>query len=191
VKKINLFSAFAVLWILIFSIGADESFSKDLVSKDEALKKIFQQATSFESQDLVLSDAQINSIEEKAQVFFDRSYLRNIHMVAAKKDGQVLGFALEDTVIGKWGPIHYLVGLNTDGIIREVIVLDYQEIRGRPIAKKRFLRQYQKKNITDPIKLRSDIDGVTGATISSRSITDGIRKDLFIFQELKGTMNGL
>jgi Na+-translocating ferredoxin:NAD+ oxidoreductase RnfG subunit len=88
-------------------------------------------------------------------------------------------------VVGKWAPIRYLVGLDLNGTVLQVIVLEYKEIRGRPVAKKRFLNQYKGKTIQDELMLRSDIDGVTGATISSRSMTDGVRKILHIFKLIK------
>ena len=99
-----------------------------------------------------------------------------------KGEDRVLGYAFEDTVLGKWGPIHYVVGINDAGEVLRVIVLDYQEIRGRPVAKRRFLRQYEGKTAHDPVRLREDIDGISGATISSRSLTDGIRKIINIFE---------
>jgi Na+-translocating ferredoxin:NAD+ oxidoreductase RnfG subunit len=160
------------------------SFAEDLITTDEALRKIFSQATHFDSRGFALSDEQIKAVEEKAQVTFEGSHSTDIQLYTAEKDGQTLGFVFEDRVIGKWGPIHYLLGLDPQGTVLDVVILDYQEIRGRPIAKKRFLRQYQKKSIHDSVRLRKDIDGVTGATISSRSLTDGIRKLLNVFEEL-------
>ena len=90
-----------------------------------------------------------------------------------------------DTVMGKWGLIHYLVGLDTGGAVFHVTILDYQEIRGRPIAKRRFLRQYEGKTTLDPLQLYKDIDGITGATISSNSLTEGVRKILYIYEFIK------
>ena len=79
--------------------------------------------------------------------------------------------------------------MNVQGAIVEVIILDYSEIRGKPIAKRRFLRQYKGKTTKDPVLLRRDIDGISGATISSRSLTDGIRKILYIFTEIKSELD--
>ena len=43
---------------------------------------------------------------------------------------------------------------------------------------KRFLRQYEGKTLADPIRLNRDIQGVTGATVSSRSMNATVRKAL-------------
>jgi len=169
---------------LIILNPAPPSLAEDLIETDKALKKIFKEATGFEIRRSTLLPGQIETIEKKAGINFGESHSDTVQLHIAIKDGQTIGFAFEDIVIGKWGPIHYLVGLDPTGTVLEVIVLDYQEIRGRPVAKKRFLRQYKKKNKEDPVRLRRDIDGVTGATISSRSLTDGVRKFLFIFEAL-------
>ena len=95
----------------------------------------------------------------------------------------MVGYALEDAVTGKWGPIHYLLGVDPGGKIRKIVVLAFKEKRGRPIAKPRFLRQFTNKTLKDPLKLRRDINGISGATISSQAITGGIKKLLYIFEE--------
>ena len=190
-KNYNQIFVFGVLWISIFFNGTFLSYAEDLITTDEALRKIYRQADQFEPQDFDLSQEQVRAVETQAQITFAGSHSTQIRFYTVQKDGRVLGFAFEDTVIGKWGPIHYLTGLNPDGSVAQVIVLDYQEIRGRPVAKKRFLRQYEKKSIHDPVTLRKDIDGVTGATISSRSLTDGIRKLLNVFVVLELNQKGL
>ena len=47
--------------------------------------------------------------------------------------------------------------------------------------KVRSIRQFIGKDSEDPIRLRKDIQGITGATISSRGMTDGVRKLIYVF----------
>ncbi len=124
------------------------------------------------------------NIEQKVRIIFKDTHLKKIQFYIVKRSGQNIGLVFEDIVIGKWGPIHYLVGVDLKGKVIQVIILDYDEIRGKPIAKRRFLKQYKNKSSHDPVKLRQDIDGIAGATISSRSLTNGIRKLLFVFAEI-------
>ncbi|MCB9748082.1 MAG: FMN-binding protein [Candidatus Omnitrophica bacterium] len=159
--------------------------AEQLIELDKALKKIYPKATAFEKEDIYFNDEQAARIAQKAGISFGQTHAMKVSQIIVKQNDHILGYAFEDTVIGKWGPIHYLLGLDLKGTIIETIVLDYQEIRGRPIAKSRFLRQYKGKNLRNYIRLRKDINGITGATISSRSITDGIRKLLFVFAELQ------
>jgi len=181
-KRHSPFSLVAVFILLLLNFS-NYSLAEELIKVDEALKKIYPKATQFNAKSFVLSEEQISILEEKAKINFGGNHSSQVQMTIVREGDQILGFAFEDTVVGKWGPIHYLVGLDAQGTVLQVIVLDYREIRGKPVAKKRFLRQYKKKSVDDPVKLRRDIDGVTGATISSRSLTNGIRKLLFIFEE--------
>jgi Na+-translocating ferredoxin:NAD+ oxidoreductase RnfG subunit len=167
------------LVLLIANASAEE-----IIKIDDALRRMFPDALELKPRVIRLSLEQIQDVEGAAHVTFADRHTDQITLYVAQKQNIVLGYAIEDTVMGKWGPIHYLVGLDTQGVISQVIVLDYQEIRGRPIAKKRFLKQYQGKGAGDHLELHKDIDGVTGATISSRSLTDGVRKLVHIFQEI-------
>ena len=169
--------------VLVFLLCVSLSCAEELIPVDQALRQIYPKATGFEREAFVLTADQIKAVEEKSGVTFGMDHSANIQMYVARENDRVLGYAFEDIIIGKWGPIHYLAGLGPNGDVLEVVVLDYQEIRGRPIAKKRFLRQYKDKSIRDPVRLRNDIDGITGATISSRSMTDGVRKLLYVFHE--------
>jgi Na+-translocating ferredoxin:NAD+ oxidoreductase RnfG subunit len=152
-----------------------------LLAPRKALGKIFRKADRFEMRELRLDEEQLRRIEEVAGISFGEGQSGNIMMYTAYRGDAEIGYAFEDTVVGKWGPIHYLVGMHPKGAIAEVIILDYDEIRGKGVAKKRYLRQYTGKDTGDPIQLRRDINGITGATISSRALTDGVRKITHIF----------
>jgi Na+-translocating ferredoxin:NAD+ oxidoreductase RnfG subunit len=174
---------FLFCFIILLGIGGSAS-ADTLLHIDQALKKIYPQATAFEHQRFTLDDEQVSLIEEKARINFEPGHMRTVKQFTVKQSDQVVGYAYEDVVVGKWGPIHYVVGLDSNGKVVRTIVLDYQEIRGKPIAKKRFLRQYKGKTVKNPVRLRRDIDGITGATISSTSFTNGIRKILHFHQML-------
>jgi len=161
------------------------SSAEELITVDKALKQLFPKADSFNKKVFSLSAQQIHQIEETAKLTFNGTHSERITVYVTKEKDKIVGYAFEDTVIGKWGPIHYLLALNPEGTILQIIILDYQEIRGKPIAKKRFLRQYQNKGIDDELQLRKDIDGISGATISSRSLTDGARKIVRVYHLMR------
>lgn len=168
--------------LVFFSPNA---FAEELIKVDGALREMFPKAVDFNRQTVRLPEEQIRGIEEAARMTFEGKHADEVTVYIAREQNAAVGYAFEDTVIGKWGLIHYLVGLDTSGAVSRIIILDYQEIRGRPIAKPRFLRQYKGKTVRDPLQLRKDIDGVTGATISSGSLTEGVRKILYIYEFIK------
>lgn len=175
--------------VLVLSVGGRNAWAVELIKAEAALKNIFPAATNFEKSNVVLTEEQVRLIQESAGVSFEKTHSAKLIVYRIDASDKIIGYAFEDVVVGKWAPIHYLVGLDLQGAVLQVVVLEYKEIRGRPVAKKRFLNQYKGKTIQDELMLRSDIDGVTGATISSRSMTDGVRKILHIFKMIKDSFD--
>ena len=81
--------------------------------------------------------------------------------------------------LGYSGPIRALVGLDLNGQITGVRVLEYYESHRSSLGD--FLRrvgvqeQFLGKHIADPFVVRQDIDGVTRATVSTRALARGVR----------------
>lgn len=146
---------------------------------DEALKLLLPGATDIKEEVKVLTEEQKKAIAQKAGVEFDPEFDKDFHFYISSTGAVVL-----DTVKGKWGPIKFMMAFDTQGKIKDLIVLELTERRGRPVKERKFLEQYIGKSIADPIKLKKDIKGIAGATISSRQMTDGIRKLTYIYEHL-------
>lgn len=183
----QLIATFTLLGLCLIAC-ADKACADELIRVDQALKKSFPQATGFDKTVRELTAGEIAEIEIAADITFAGSHTPTIIIYKARQNNRTIGYAFEDTVIGKWGPIHYLLSIDTSGRVIDTIILDYQEIRGKPVAKRRFLRQYNGKSAENPVQLQKDIDGISGATISSRSLTDGIRKHLHLYRLIKQSL---
>jgi len=59
-----------------------------------------------------------------------------------------------------------------------VLVMVYRESRGDGVKRQRFLKQFRGKDADDPVRINRDIVGLSGATLSSRSITAGVKRVL-------------
>lgn len=184
VKKTAIAAIALTLFLLAdTSIVVRGIYAKVLSNEQEALQKLLPNAQEIREEVKILTDEQKETISEKARIKLDPYLDREFHFFIGSTNAQIVGYAVKDTVKGKWGLIHYMVSLGLDGKVGNVIVLEYKERRGKPVAKRRFLKQFTGKTINDRIRLKKDIDGVTGATISSRGMTDGIRKIVHIFNE--------
>jgi Na+-translocating ferredoxin:NAD+ oxidoreductase RnfG subunit len=167
----------------ITSTFVKEAYAVVLSTVEEALKTLLPNAQEIKEEKVVLSEEQKRAIEQQAKIKFDPELDKEFRFFIGSTDGQIVGYAVKDTVKGKWGPIHYMLSLDPEGKITDALVLQYKEKRGRPVAKRRFLDQFVGKTINDPLKLKKDIRGVSGATISSRGMTNGIKKLVYIFNE--------
>lgn len=105
-----------------------------------------------------------------------------------KKKGQTVGFALKQTVQGYGGPIEVITGFETDGAIRGVSVggESFNETEGLGAKAKdaAFTGQYRGK--MPPVELNKDIDGISGATVTSTAVTDAVNQAASRLNTLQG-----
>lgn len=104
---------------------------------------------------------------------------------AIDKKGNVIGYGLVDDVRGKSQPITYLTMLKPDGTIAEVEVLVYREPYGGEIQYESFRKQFRGKKAESELHVGHDITNIAGATISSHAITQGAKKMVVLFDELR------
>ena len=78
---------------------------------------------------------------------------------------------------GYAGPVPVLVGLDREGTITGVVLLEHNETPSyvAGVEDQEFLRQFTGRTIHDLLRLGEDIDGVTRATVTATAVTEGIR----------------
>lgn len=86
------------------------------------------------------------------------------------------GWFLVDEVIGKHEFITYALALSARGEVTGVEILDYRETYGGEIQNPKWRAQFTGKTAAAPLKLDADIKNISGATLSCRHITDGVRR---------------
>lgn len=94
----------------------------------------------------------------------------------ARARGQHLGWLIVDQVIGKSDAITYALALDASGVVIGVDVLEYRETHGSEIRLPAWRKQFVGKTAHDPIRLDADIRNISGATLSCRHLTDGVRR---------------
>ena len=87
-----------------------------------------------------------------------------------------IAYAFLDNVIGKSMPITFMVILNIDGDIINANVIKYREAYGSEVGNKGWLRQFLNLNNNSGYNIGKEIDGISGATISVKSMSKGIQK---------------
>ena len=97
-------------------------------------------------------------------------------MWQARTGDQALGWLVVDQVIGKSDAITYAVALDADGVVTGIDVLEYRETHGSEIRLPAWRKQFVGKTAHDPIRLDADIRNISGATLSCRHVTDGVRR---------------
>lgn len=93
------------------------------------------------------------------------------------------GYAMVHNTIGKHKHMTYMVGVDNRGACTDVELLVFREAKGSEVRRKRFNAQYEGKTVSDPIRINKDIINITGATMSVRSISAGVKRVLVLVDE--------
>jgi len=113
-----------------------------------------------------------------------------VTFVEGERDGETVGWVYVGSEKGLYEPITFAVGITPGGSVKDVEILVYRESRGGEVSRRRFLNQYRGKGPGSPLRLNLDILNITGATVSSRSVTLGVKKALAAFQALGVASSG-
>ena len=103
----------------------------------------------------------------------------------AQAGSQVIGLFVFDRVIGKHLYIDYAVALDPGGRIRSVEILQYRESYGGEIRSPSWLAQFVGKSSSSALQVGSDIRNISGATLSSQHVTEGVKRIMAIAPRLK------
>jgi electron transport complex protein RnfG len=97
-------------------------------------------------------------------------------LFVAKSGERVDGYALFDEQIGQHEPISFATFFDPGGAITRVEVVAYREPFGDGIRAERFRKQFLGRSVRSRFRPGDDIDTISGATISSRSMSIAIER---------------
>lgn len=86
------------------------------------------------------------------------------------------GTLYRDRVLGKHEEIVFVLGIAADGAVAGVEILEYRETYGGEIRRADWREQFRGRQAGQPLALGSEIRNISGATLSCRHVTDGVRR---------------
>lgn len=98
------------------------------------------------------------------------------------KSGEMM---VVDRVLGKHELITYAIGIDASGKVKQIEVLEYKETYGHEIKRAEWRKQFYGKDKAAQIKLKEDIQNISGATLSCKHLTDGVRRVLQTYEFIK------
>ncbi len=165
-----------------------------LLTKEQALKEVFPPEFQIKTETVKMSGDVLKRVQDRlgGSLIFEQEGSESAKVTAdtsvefqiAESGGEVKGVAIIDVQPGKWGPVEFITAIDTQGSVRRVRVMSYQEERGRPIAQASFMNQYRGMTSKSALEVGKDVTGISGATISSRAATFAVKKALVIFEEV-------
>lgn len=174
---------------LVYQITKEPIANQEAKAKQEACQEVFEDADSFEAVELVAVDEAAWSEAGYGQ--------ESIDDVMAAKDaaGELLGYVLTVTTKeGYGGDIQFTIGVRMDGTLNGMSLLAISEtaglgMRAEEVLKPQFANKQVEKFEYTKSGATSDnqIDAISGATITTNAVTNGVNAGLYYFQtELKG-----
>lgn len=157
------------IWLPVAAISTSV-YAATYFNVEQAQQAIFPSA-KFTEAPITLSAEQKKEIERRSGVNVLHNQLR-----AWKVEGG--GYFIVDEVLGKHEFITYAIGLNADGSVKQIEIMQYHESYGYQVRNPEWRKQFVGKTSAAPLKLDQDIKNISGATLSTKHIADGVKRVL-------------
>lgn len=192
----GLFLLFMTLTLLPTpSIGAERIWDNDLkrfltdqemmmaevyLQEEDGVKIMFPKSERVRKELITLNPDQKSLIQERIGWKFPEE---SFEVYIGESGTQIDGYAVVQNTIGKHKHMTYMVGVDNRGFVSDIELLVFRESRGSEVRQKRFNAQYEGKSVLDPVRINKDIINISGATMSVRSMSAGIKRVLVLIDE--------
>ncbi|MFH1904120.1 MAG: RnfABCDGE type electron transport complex subunit G [bacterium] len=154
---------------IIYTVTKEPIAKRVKLEEEKALKDIFSEATSF------------NLTTGKDNYAYYKVYTKN----------KLIGYAIDASGKGFGSTIKIKVGMNLSKTIKSIRITSQNETPGlgTRIKRKKFANQFMNKTLKQ-VLLKKDsskgtIDALTGATISSRAVSEAVQKSITEFLKIE------
>jgi Na+-translocating ferredoxin:NAD+ oxidoreductase RnfG subunit len=163
--------------IPVLAVVSAPASATDYLTVEQAQRVLIPQAQAFAAFPVALNPAQLQQICKLSGVPQRTSQPK---VWRATRGNVPVGWVIVDEVIGKHEYITYAAGISPDGRVLGVEILSYRESKGGQVRDPRWRDRFRDKTLADPFRLNQDIPNISGATLSSRNVTDGVKRLLAI-----------
>ena len=148
---------------------------------EQVRKLAFPTADRFEDEILRFTRQQAEKIERKSRVPVK---IEGNKVIYAYEGARLLGVLFLDHVLGKHEIIDYAIAISPKGEVMRVEILEYRESYGYEIRSPKWRKQFVGAKPGESLRLNKEIYNISGATMSCRHVTDGIKRVLATFDLL-------
>ncbi|MEQ1877225.1 MAG: FMN-binding protein [Bdellovibrionia bacterium] len=157
------------------------SHAGEVVKFNDFLKSELSASSKTAKESFNLSDEQKTSLKSVAEDASDTSFTFYYGKAA---DGKIEKACAVVPQKGKEGPMSVGVCFGQDGLVSSIVVLAHEEERGKKAVEGNdFLKQFKGKNSSSPFRVGKDVDAVTGATVTSKALSEAVRKASFAYTQ--------
>lgn len=183
----------------VYDITKDPIARQEAAAKEEAYKAVFPDMAMMGAVYGELSDEEsLKTVREEATGVleinqFTGAKVEEAYLALGAQD-EVLGIVMNVTASeGYGGDINFSIGIKSDGTVNGIEILSISETAGLGMkaADEAFKGQYADKNVESyevtktGAAAENQIDAISGATITSNAVTDGVNAGICYFSSLK------
>jgi len=150
------------------------------MTEEDAVKIMLPTSERLRKEVIRLSQEKKDVIEQRIGWKFPEE---SFELYIGETGNKIDGYAMVHNTIGKHKHMTYMVGVDAKGACSDVELLVFREAKGSEVGRKRFNAQYEGKTVSDPIRINKDIINISGATMSVRSISAGVKRVLVLIDE--------
>lgn len=150
------------------------------MTEDEAVKIMLPKSERVRKAVIRLSQEKKDVVEQRIGWKFPEE---SFEVYIGETGDTIDGYAMVHNTIGKHKHMTYMVAVDNEGACTDVELLVFREAKGSDVGRKRFNAQYEGKTVSDPIRINKDILNISGATMSVRSISAGVKRVLVLVDE--------
>ena len=148
--------------------GPSALYAEEFLTPEQAMSLLFP------GERLTPATVTLTGDQKKAIAKASGVRVRDANVDAFRASGG--GWLIIDNVIGKHEFIDFALALKPDGSVKGVEILTYRETYGGEVRNPKWRAQFTGKTPAAPVKIDSDIKNISGATLSSVHITEGVRR---------------
>jgi Na+-translocating ferredoxin:NAD+ oxidoreductase RnfG subunit len=150
---------------------------------EQALANAFPHGVTTARKVVWITAEQAAEIERRAGSPLPR---RVVQAYEARRGDSIVGYAFVDDVIGKTEPISYMVTITPDATVERLDLLVFRETHGYEIERASWRDGFRGERLDSDLRVGRDIDKITGATLSCRAVTEGVRRLLAVTEVVLG-----
>jgi Na+-translocating ferredoxin:NAD+ oxidoreductase RnfG subunit len=164
-----------IIFLMLFSFSSI-SHAQVFYSKTEALELAFGKST-VENLSLFPEETDVAKIQSLAKTKLESGLFT---FYVGKENGKILGYAAIESETVRTKPETVMILLTPDGELKSVTILAFHE-PPEYMPPERWFESLAKRPLSE-MDFSKGIDGISGATLSTRSALSSVRKVMAIYQ---------
>ncbi|MBR3644951.1 MAG: RnfABCDGE type electron transport complex subunit G [Lachnospiraceae bacterium] len=187
----------------VYNVTKQPRAKQEELAENQAYKNVFPEAVSFEEYSDLGDDIGefITDMDKKTKEKDENNSNKDINakidsvVTALDKDGKSIGYVITVTDSEAYGgDIRFTVGISNEKVIKGISFLSIKETPGLGMRadEDEFKNQFKNKSV-DYVKYTksgassdNDIDALSGATITSNAVTNGVNAAIYCFYYITG-----